>query len=294
MWNRLRSGQYGLKFIPRGDGRETIARLDQEKSFQMNLTTNLKHQAMDAVLTHSQADNPPTDKQLDEIVNFELGLFTAQVDDDRAGPLFLEGGEGGPLLLQAQPYYPGTNDSLGHDPHGGEFNPKVFNLYTRWLDKDSLKTDKESAREEIAAGEELFHSAALKITGVRGLNDNPALGDPKQIAGTCSTCHDTPGVGNHSLPLPLDIATSHAPEHEPNQTIAESLVQLSLSDLPIYLVDCPAPDKPGHRVKFYTSDPGKSFVTGKCGDVNRIKGPILRGLAGRAPYFHNGAAANLE
>ncbi|MGZ3446646.1 MAG: c-type cytochrome, partial [Myxococcaceae bacterium] len=29
-------------------------------------------------------------------------------------------------------------------------------------------------------------------------------------------------------------------------------------------------------------------------DVGRFKGPILRGLAARAPYFHNGAAATLE
>ena len=28
--------------------------------------------------------------------------------------------------------------------------------------------------------------------------------------------------------------------------------------------------------------------------MNRIKGPVLRGLAARAPYFHNGAAASLE
>ena len=28
--------------------------------------------------------------------------------------------------------------------------------------------------------------------------------------------------------------------------------------------------------------------------MNRGKGPILRGLAARAPYFQNGAAANLE
>jgi len=27
--------------------------------------------------------------------------------------------------------------------------------------------------------------------------------------------------------------------------------------------------------------------------VNRFKGPILRGLAARAPYFHNGFAATL-
>jgi cytochrome c peroxidase len=27
--------------------------------------------------------------------------------------------------------------------------------------------------------------------------------------------------------------------------------------------------------------------------LNRVKGPILRGVAARAPYFHNGAAASL-
>ena len=31
----------------------------------------------------------------------------------------------------------------------------------------------------------------------------------------------------------------------------------------------------------------------QSGDLNRVKGPILRGLAARAPYFHNGAAASL-
>jgi cytochrome c peroxidase len=28
--------------------------------------------------------------------------------------------------------------------------------------------------------------------------------------------------------------------------------------------------------------------------VGKVKGPILRGLAGRAPYFHNGSAATLR
>ena len=43
----------------------------------------------------------------------------------------------------------------------------------------------------------------------------------------------------------------------------------------------------------YTSDPGSVLISGKCADLGRIKGPILRGLAARAPYFHNGAAASL-
>ena len=45
---------------------------------------------------------------------------------------------------------------------------------------------------------------------------------------------------------------------------------------------------------FWTSDPGKALVTGQCSDLNRVKGPILRGLAARAPYFHNGAARTLD
>jgi cytochrome c peroxidase len=43
-----------------------------------------------------------------------------------------------------------------------------------------------------------------------------------------------------------------------------------------------------------TTDPGWALVTGRCVDVGRFKVPTLRGLAGRAPYFHNGSAATLE
>jgi cytochrome c peroxidase len=44
---------------------------------------------------------------------------------------------------------------------------------------------------------------------------------------------------------------------------------------------------------FQTTDPGRALVTGKWNDRNRFKGPILRGLAARAPYFHNGSAMTL-
>jgi len=36
------------------------------------------------------------------------------------------------------------------------------------------------------------------------------------------------------------------------------------------------------------------MISGKCADIGKLKGPVLRGLAARAPYFHNGAAATLE
>jgi len=41
------------------------------------------------------------------------------------------------------------------------------------------------------------------------------------------------------------------------------------------------------------TDIGRAMITGKCADVGKLKGPILRGLAARAPYFHNGGAATL-
>ena len=44
---------------------------------------------------------------------------------------------------------------------------------------------------------------------------------------------------------------------------------------------------------FVVTDPGRALISGNCADIGKLKGPILRGLAGRAPYFHNGSAATL-
>jgi cytochrome c peroxidase len=42
------------------------------------------------------------------------------------------------------------------------------------------------------------------------------------------------------------------------------------------------------------TDTGRGNVTGAWGDLGRFKTPTIRGLAARAPYFHNGIAATLE
>ena len=36
------------------------------------------------------------------------------------------------------------------------------------------------------------------------------------------------------------------------------------------------------------------MITGLWKDVGRLKGPVLRGLSSRAPYFHNGSAGSLD
>jgi cytochrome c peroxidase len=284
------------------DGRETHVPLNNGQTFLANLNTDLTQQALDAITIHAQAAQSPTASQLADIVQFELGLFSAQVSDADAGNLSAHGANGGPLNLARQPYYPGINDSLGADPTGAAFNPASMTLFAAWTNLTAdegnfLEEYRDAQRRKIAAGAALFGSAPVQISNVRGLNDNAALGNPSTFTGTCTTCHDTPNVGNHSFPLPLDIGTGHSvlPSLEPDPSIAAGLAELSMPNLPVYLISgCPNPFNPGQPESFYTTDPGKALISGLCSDFNRGKGPILRGLAARAPYFHNGSAADLN
>jgi hypothetical protein len=278
------------------DGRETLMPLNNAKTIENNMNFDLADTATSAVVTHAQGVAPSA-ATLSEIVKFVLGFSTAQIRDNRAGSLEAHGAGGGPEALSAESYYPGSNDALGGDPTGEKFSPSAFSLYTAWENAGGhdYGDDQAEARAEIAAGEKLFNTLPVTITGVRGLNDNAALGSPASITGTCTTCHDTPNVGNHSVALPLDISTSRQAGYETNPAIVAGLKELSAPDLPVYEIrGCPDPLNPGKTVNYYTSDPGKGLITGLCADVNRGKGPILRGLAARAPYFHNGAAANLD
>ena len=284
------------------DGRETPAALASGDTFAANLQTDLAAQATSAVLGHAQALMPPTARQLNQIVQFELGLYSAQIWDENAGALFLHGARGGSVILSQQEYYPGINDSLGGDPSGQPFDSSAISVFEAWsraglTPADRNEDGRAAARRAVAAGEQIFNTAPLTITAVSGLNDNPALGKPAAIKGTCTTCHDSPDVGNHSLPLPLDIGIGHPSlanfESDPN--IAAALAEVDPADLPVYRIDgCADPFNPGKLTPLYTTDPGKALISGQCSDLDRMKGPILRGLAARAPYFHNGAAATLR
>jgi hypothetical protein len=213
------------------------------------------------------------------------GLATAQATDTLAGSLSGNGATGGAANLAAVNYYPGTNDAFGQDPTGAKFNPIIFNLYNAWVNSTNAQ------QASIARGQKLF-TAPMAIENVRGINDNAALGAPATLNGSCGTCHDTPNVGNHSLPLPMDTGVARIAADETDPNIVNGLAQLAAANLPVYqITGCT--DINGKPVVYTTSDPGHALETGLCVDVNRAKVPILRGLAARAPYFHNGSAANL-
>jgi len=258
-----------LKFLSAvmWDGRETVFGAIPGKS--MNLEQSLANQAHDAVTGHAQGASPSAD-QLAKITEFETGISTAQVFDVHAGSLDAKGAKGGPIALSQQNTFIGINDALGGDPTGAAFNSNVFTLYESWKDSNSPH------RQSVARGEELFNNLPIPITGVAGLND--ALKQPV-IMGTCTTCHDTPNAGNHSFSVPLGIGTTAYPVQP----------ALDIAGLPIYTVQCIAT---GETVQ--VTDIGRAMISGKCADIGKVKGPVLRALAARAPYFHNGGAKTLD
>ena len=111
---------------------------------------------------------------------------------------------------------------------------------------------------------------------------NDALNRPI-IPGFCGTCHDTPNVGNHSVKAPLNIGVANAGTGSPPA--------LDIHGLPVFTIWCTSGPLAGQM--FEVTDPGRALISGKCVDIGKVKGPILRGLAARAPYFHNGSAATL-
>jgi hypothetical protein len=270
-----------LKFLSTvmWDGRETF--LDPASTDCILGTTkcfasmhfDLADQANGATVGHAQAAQPLSTEQREAIVAFETTLFTAQIFDDDAGELTARHAHGGPAYLSTQDFYFGINDAAANDYRTGRlFDPNVFRLYEAWdaLDNGHGRAE---ARRAVARGERLFNTKPITITGVKGLNDDFNV---KELHGSCTTCHDAPSAGNHSVPAPLDIGLADASRRTP--------------DLPLYTL---RHNKPPFETVSVT-DPGRALLTGKWNDVGKFKGPILHALAARAPYFHNGSAPDLD
>jgi hypothetical protein len=273
-----------LKFLSTvmWDGRETFPDATSSDCIAgtnrcfASIPFDLADQSNGATLGHAQGTRPLTPAEREAIVRFEMGLFTAQVFDVRAKDLTARGADGGPRALAAKAAYFGINDVISGDYRtGAAFDPDVFRLFAAWASPRPHGDDDDRAvmaRQSVARGEALFNRKPIRITGVKGLNDdlNVAV-----INGTCTTCHDAPNAGDHSVPMPLDIGLTDAAR--------------ATADMPVYVLRNKAT---AERVA--TTDPGRALITGKWKDIGRFKGPVLRSLASRPPYFHNGSAADLH
>ena len=249
----------------------------RESSPTTTIAQDLTQQAADATLGHAQALQSPSPDQLAQIVDFETQLFTAQAFDDDAGRLDARKAVGGPVTLSRQPFFIGINDPVGLNPSGAAFDPNVFSLFGSWSGLRRSDGPRADERRAVARGEVLFNTLPITISGVAGLNGQTFSNGvtlPDSFVGSCTVCHDTPNAGNHSVKAPLDIGAA-------GPSRARYLPVYTLRNLTTQDV-------------VRTTDPGLAMSTGNWSDIGKFKGPILRGLAARAPYFHNGMAATLE
>jgi cytochrome c peroxidase len=121
---------------------------------------------------------------------------------------------------------------------------------------DAWAGDENPRRARIARGQELFNQT--NVSGRR-----------------CGSCHNSANNGTNVNNSLFDVATASAAARTP--------------DLPLFTFQ--------NRTTGETrqlSDAGRGNITGLWNDLGRFKTPTLRGLAARAPYFHNGIAATLQ
>lgn len=265
------------------DGRETHA--DSASGTCIKGTTdcyqpldfNLEAQARHAVAAHAQAAAGLTQSELSTIVQFEKGLFTAQLSDANAGSLSGAGAGGGPQALASTLFYFGINDNEAGDYRtNAPFKSSASTVYDAWSGAGPLADPgaapeeaarQTAARQAIARGQTLFNNAQIFINNVPGMKN-------ASVRGTCTTCHNAPNIGSHSTPVMFNLGLSDAARRT--------------SDLPLYTLR----NKASGEV-IQTTDPGAAMASGKWEDIGRFKVPVLRGLASRAPYFHNGSARDL-
>jgi hypothetical protein len=262
------------------DGRENVTAPNNTVTL---IGQDLAHQSNSATVGHAQGPPLPTDIR-PTIVSFETNLFNAQ---RKIGTLNLNaaGAHGGGEFLAEDTlsrFYIGINDVLDCAVRGScqpgqsaTFSSVVFTTFTAWETRPP-----NDAAAAIGRGEKLFNTRSFPIDNVAGINGpDDTLGIPSPFPGFCGTCHDSPNVGNHSTSLPIDIGV----------TAGRPVGPLDVSGLPTYTFQ---QISTGNLIT--VTDPGRGLISGKFKDIGKTKGPNLRALATRAPYFHNGSAKDLN
>ncbi len=254
-----------------------------------------------------------------QAVEFQSNIFAAQSSSSagdltgsdgsgaRGGPVNLFGFLSPPAsLVEQQPNPPTPNLVLTR-------GLSEFTLFNTFNGSGSVA----SLRASIQRGQNIFNTRQFVIAGIPGFNDIPGAGRGPaatggKLTGTCTNCHNVQNVGDdagmegmrtgigdnfcqHATFLTANPATNPAP-------VAPCGIALPPSqDLPLFTFYCPKgsityfsnPDPTNKYDVFQTTDPGLGIITGQCNDLGKMKRPILRGVAARAPYFHGGNAATL-
>jgi len=126
------------------------------------------------------------------------------------------------------------------------------------------------------------------------------FGDPLKGT-TCAACHNNADAGNDFFLAIFHTGVGDNSSVSPDQSTATALPPTP--DMPLFAFWCPQNSIPffsnpitvGNTTYdvFETEGPGSGWISGKCADLGKMKPPVLRGMASRAPFFHGGEAKTL-
>lgn len=239
-----------------------------------NRAGNLRIQMEDAAHGHLQFAKGLNAKQIAQIRDFEMRVYTAQQVSKQAGALDSMGAEGGPMKLKNS--QPGALGSIGIP---------VWSEFAKWEkispeDAKTLTPEQLAFRQSVARGARVFREKMFLITDTAGINSRIGFGNP--VRNSCVFCHNMSQMGNDVAPGQVDLGTTTMPFADPWR------------DLPLFRITCLKAPHPHYGRVIYTMDPGFAMTTGRCADVGKITLQSMRGLAARAPYFSNGLAKDLR
>ncbi len=226
----------------------------------------LKEQANGATQGHAARPTPLNDATRQKIVDFEMGLFNAQAYTWGIGHLDAKGAGGGAATLASQNI---------------EFTTTIPTRdERRWSLFDAWKNSNDPQRRAVYRGQELFNTRHHQVD---------ANGNPRPEF-TCTNCHTAQNFGTDiagrffNILDPVNKPLRRAPD--------QPLYTFRYNGPPILNAAGDVVTPTGTIVKI--TDPGRALITGRWQDMGRFKVPSMRGLAARAPYFHDGSAATLR
>jgi hypothetical protein len=234
---------------------------------------NLSQQAINATVGHAQGAVPSA-ADVAAIVAFETSLFTSQVQGSAVGSTSEEGATGDPFSLSTQPFFIDMNrpPPPRGEPANAVVDKNVFTLYSAWAASESAH------RQAVQRGQVVFNTAPLRNPDLI-----PICGVPCGI-NTCSNCHNAFNSGGGTFSFELTAT----PSGGGFQAVRTSAAAFRIPGMPLYTFK----NKATGAIREST-DPGIGLIDGRFRTINFMKTPALRGLAGRAPYFHNGMSATL-
>jgi cytochrome c peroxidase len=252
------------------------------------------------------------------IADFMTGVFTDQKSSNVAGSvtaLGATGGVGNLLALSESPSRPCVFDEDTPTPDLTPFvlavsditkctpvvarpNSGTFNLFSSWANLPNVPG--QGGRLSIARGEVVFNTA-IATRGEDVFNTAGPNG--------CVSCHSVNNLGNNAQAgsagffdigtdslVTLNTVKATATTPAEAQMVQDMIDRVS--QLPLYCLR-PKTDMSGtpcgsDATDVVTTDPGRALVTGLIADSGKFKPPILRNLAVRSPYYHAGAAQDIE